>query len=230
VNVRLAIGRRFARIATMLVVLRPTLWRLLRRPMELEFDLLASRWETMPAEHSLAPLVAALETVQAPRRALDLRHSAGAFAIAERFPDAEVVGVDLSGKMVAEARRKLRTPRDRVHFEQADASCLSFEDGAFDLVVLLNMISFFDEVARVIRPGGHAVFVFVPGRRPRSTSRPSVCAPVSSMDSPKLRNSRPAPGRPSPRAGARLPALPSAERDNEVLAADKGADLRALNP
>ena len=140
-NVRLAIGRRFARIATTLVVRWPALWRLLRRPMELEFDLLAPRWETIRAEHSLAPLVAALETVQAPRRALDLGAGtgAGAFAIAERFPDAEVVGVDLSGEMVAEARRKLPDGlRGRVQFEQADASCLPFEDGAFDLVVLLN--------------------------------------------------------------------------------------------
>ena len=134
--------------------------------MELEFDLLAPRWETIRAEHSLAPLVAALETVQAPRRALDLGAGtgAGAFAIAERFPDAEVVGVDLSGEMVAEARRNLPdTLHGRVQFEQADASCLPFEDGAFDLVVLLNMIPFFDEVARVIGPGGHAVFVFVHG-------------------------------------------------------------------
>ena len=66
--------------------------------------------------------------------------------------------------MVAEARRKLPDAlRGRVQFEQADASCLPFEDGAFDLVVLLNMIPFFDEVARVIGPGGHAVFVFVHG-------------------------------------------------------------------
>jgi predicted ATPase len=62
VNVRLAIGRRFARIATTLVVRWPALWRLLRRPIELEFDLLAPRWETIRAKHSLAPLVAALET------------------------------------------------------------------------------------------------------------------------------------------------------------------------
>ena len=165
-NARLAIGRRFARIATTLVVRWPALWRLLRRPMELEFDLLAPRWETIRAEHSLAPLVAALETVQAPRHALDLGAGtgAGAFAIAERFPDAAVVGVDLSGEMVAEARRALPDAlRGRVQFEQADASCLPFEDGAFDLVVLLNMIPFFDEVARVIKPGGHAVFVFVHG-------------------------------------------------------------------
>ena len=55
-NVRLAIGRRVARITTTLVVRWPALWRLLRRPMELEFDLLAPRWETIRAEHNLAPL------------------------------------------------------------------------------------------------------------------------------------------------------------------------------
>ena len=50
--------------------------------------------------------------------------------------------------------------RGRVSFERADASRLPFEDGAFDLVLLANMIPFFDELARVTAPGGTAVFSF----------------------------------------------------------------------
>ena len=59
--------------------------------------------------------------------------------------------------MVEQARQ--RTPpelAERVRFEQADAAQLPFEDGAFDLVQLANMIPFFDELARVTAPGGHA--------------------------------------------------------------------------
>jgi hypothetical protein len=128
----------------MLGVLRPTLWRWLRRPMELEFGLLAfPRWETMRAEHSLAPLVAALETVQAPRRALDL--GAGTVPAHSRSPSAS--RTPRSSASTSPARWSPRcggsfgTPSaNRVEFEQAEASCLPFEDGACDLVVLLNMI------------------------------------------------------------------------------------------
>jgi SAM-dependent methyltransferase len=66
--------------------------------------------------------------------------------------------------MVAEARRQLAPDLEsRVHFEVGDASRLPFEDGAFELVVLMNMIPFFDELARVLAPGGAIVFSFSKG-------------------------------------------------------------------
>ncbi|MGH3035828.1 MAG: class I SAM-dependent methyltransferase, partial [Gaiellaceae bacterium] len=75
-----------------------------------------------------------------------------------RFPESEVVGVDLAPEMVAEARRLLPPAlAGRLAFEVADAAELPFEDGAFDLVVLLNMIPFFPELARVTAPGGALV-------------------------------------------------------------------------
>ena len=75
-----------------------------------------------------------------------------------------MVGVDLAPKMVEEARALL--PVDlagRVRFEVGDASSLEFEPGAFDLVVLLNMIPFFEELARVTAPGGTVLFAFSSG-------------------------------------------------------------------
>ena len=45
----------------------------------------------------------------------------------------------------------------RLRFAVADAGALPFEDAAFDLVAQLNLPSYFDEVARVLRPGGHAI-------------------------------------------------------------------------
>jgi ubiquinone/menaquinone biosynthesis C-methylase UbiE len=70
-----------------------------------------------------------------------------------------VVGLDLSPGMIEQARRLL--PQElagRVRFEVGDASRLTFPDRFFDLVVLLNMIPFFDELARVTAPGGSIVF------------------------------------------------------------------------
>jgi len=161
------IGRKFARLATNAAVRNPRLWTIFRPLVRRQFDALAPVWESMRLEDSLAPYEAALETLETPpARALDLGTGtgAGAFAIAHLFPEAKVVGADLSARMLAEAER--RTPADlrgRVTFQRADASALPFPDGSFELVAHANMIPFFDELARVLAPGGHALFAFSSG-------------------------------------------------------------------
>lgn len=161
------LGRGFARLTTDAVVRFPGLWRLFRRPLRAQFDHLAADWEEITAgpDH-LAPYEAALQAVEPPLRALDLGTGtgAGAFAIARRFPEAEVVGADLAERMLEEARRI--TPAElagRVRFEVADASHLPYADGAFGLVALSNMIPFFDELARVVAPGGAVLIAFSSG-------------------------------------------------------------------
>ena len=157
-----SLGRRFARLATNAVVRRPRVWRLFRGPLRRQFDRLASQWDEIIQPDHLAAFERALEQVDPPpRRALDLGTGTGmaALAVARRFPGAEVVGVDLAGSMIDAARRKT----DRVRFEVGDASALRFEDGAFDLVTHANMIPFFDELARVVGPGGYVVFGFSGG-------------------------------------------------------------------
>jgi ubiquinone/menaquinone biosynthesis C-methylase UbiE len=161
------LGRRFARAATNAVVRRPRLWRIFRGLVRLQFDRLAPRWDAMRSADHLAPFERALESVEdPPQHALDLGTGTGAaaFAIARRFPEAEVVGIDLSEAMVGEARR--RAPREltgRVRFEQGDAASLPYENAWFDLVALANMIPFFDELDRVLAPGGRLVFSFSGG-------------------------------------------------------------------
>lgn len=168
-NVRLFLGKRFARLVTSVVVRSPSLWRVFRTPMRRQFDRLGPRWDTLRDPDHLASYEAALASLDgAPRRALDLGTGtgAGAFAIARRWPEAEVVGVDLAEGMVEEARRK--TPPElagRVRFEQADAARLPFPDASFELVGLANMIPFFDELERVLAPGGAAVFGFSLGEK-----------------------------------------------------------------
>jgi ubiquinone/menaquinone biosynthesis C-methylase UbiE len=151
--------QRFARFVTDVVVRRPALWRVFRRPFAWMFDSLAPEWDaTRVSPEHLTALDAALERVEAePARILDVGTGTGAAArsLARRWPAAQIVGVDLSPGMIAEAR--MRAGSDRERYELADASELPFDDGEFDLVTLLNMIPFFDELARVTAPGGAVV-------------------------------------------------------------------------
>jgi SAM-dependent methyltransferase len=160
-------GRRFARVATNAVVARPRLWRAFRWLIRLQFDRLAPVWEGMLRPDSLAPLERALDALaEPPSRILDLGTGTGAAArtTARRFPDAQVVGVDLADGMVAQAQAATPSALSgRVRFEIADASRLSFADGSFDLVTLSNMIPFFDELRRVTAPGGSVLISFSSG-------------------------------------------------------------------
>jgi len=162
-----SLGRRFARLATNAVVRRPAAWRLFRGALRRQFDRLGPQWdEIIQADHLVAFERALEQVAPPPRRALDLGTGTGAaaLAVARRFPGAEVVGVDLAESMIAVARRKAGPElADRVRFEVGDAAALPFEDGAFDLVTHANMIPFFDELARVVAPGGHVVFGFSGG-------------------------------------------------------------------
>ena len=157
-------GQRFARVVTDLVVRWPALWRILRRPMRAQFDKLAPRWEGIRMPDMLAPAEAGLEALTSPpRRVLDLGTGTGAVArlVAQRFPEADIVGADLAEQMIAEARRVTDSPR--ITFQVADAQKLPFANGAFDLVTLGNMIPFFDEIARVVAPGGHVLIAYSAG-------------------------------------------------------------------
>jgi len=161
------LGRRFARFTTDQVVRRPRLWPLFRWLTRLQFNRIAPAWDQRRSPEAFAPLEAALDALDFdPKRVLDLGTGTGraAFLVARRYPDADVVGVDLAEDMLVEARKL--TPSelaDRVRFEQADAERLSYRDGSFDLVSLANMIPFFVELARVTAPGGAVVFSFSAG-------------------------------------------------------------------
>jgi ubiquinone/menaquinone biosynthesis C-methylase UbiE len=159
--------QRLIRLMTDLVVRVPVAWRLLRGPMRANFDALAPVWDaTRAGGDRLLPMQAALDAfAAAPARVLDLGTGTGVIArlVAERWPEAEVVGVDLSPKMVDEARRLATSDRQR--YEVADSTALPFPDGSFDAVLMNNMIPFFDEIARVVAPGGHVVVAFAIGAR-----------------------------------------------------------------
>jgi ubiquinone/menaquinone biosynthesis C-methylase UbiE len=152
-------------VATNAAVRSPILWKLFRPFVRRQFDAIAPVWDSMRLEDTFAPYDAALGRVPgAPARILDVGTGtgAGALRLARRFPEAEVVGVDLSEEMLARARTN--TPGGlRVTYASADASALPFPDASFDLVAHANMIPFFDEVSRVVAPGGHVLFAFSSG-------------------------------------------------------------------
>jgi SAM-dependent methyltransferase len=155
-------GQRFARFATDVVVRRPFLWRVFRAPLRRTFDRLAPVWDEMRMPEAFAPVEVALAALpEQPRNVLDLGTGTGSVAqvVAERFPEAQVTGVDVSAKMIDVARAK----GTRVRFEVADAERLPYDDDAFDLVTLGNMIPFFDELARVTATEGYVLFAFSGG-------------------------------------------------------------------
>jgi len=157
-----ALGRRFARLATNAVVRWPRLWPLFRPLIRRQFDRLASVWNAMMMADTLAPYEAALERIEGRvGKALDVGTGtgAGARALAKRFPGAEVVGLDVAPAMLEEARRLA----PEIEFVEGDAADLPFREGEFDLVTHANMIPFLDETARVLRPGGWAIYAYSSG-------------------------------------------------------------------
>ena len=169
----MTLGQRFARLTTNAVVRRPWLWPLFRPVLRRQFDRLAPVWDSMLADDTLAPYRAALEQADGPvERALDVGTGtgAGARALRERFPAAEVVGADVSAAMLDQARRLA----PEIAFVEADAAELPFDDESFDLVAHANMIPFLDEVARVVRPGGWTLFAFSSGPQTPIWVEPSV--------------------------------------------------------
>lgn len=147
------------------VVHCPWTWRFLRRPVRRFFDSLAAGWDDRVRSDSaefLAPLVAALDHLPAspnsPTRVLDIGTGTGAaaFELADRFPVAEVIGIDVSAQMITHAETKTPDPNTRVRFVVADIANYQ-DDQRFDLIVMVNMPPFFDSVAALLAPGGFVV-------------------------------------------------------------------------
>lgn len=158
----MTLGQRFARLATDAVVRWPRLWPLFRPLVRRQFDRLAPVWDQMRMEDAFAAYEAALDrTDGAVGRALDVGTGTGAGArlLKKRFPDAEVVGVDLATAMLDEARRLV----PGVSFVEGDAARLPFGDDSFDLVAHQNMIPFVNQVDRVLKPAGWVLFAFSAG-------------------------------------------------------------------
>ena len=140
----------------------PWSWRLFSGLLRRFFDSVAVGWDERVRSDSpeyLEPLVAALDRLEAsPGRILDIGTGTGAAALelADRYPDVEVVGIDISAEMVAQAKAKAADRSAPVRFLVADIASFEDEEG-FDLIVMLNMPPFFDRVIALLRPEGFVV-------------------------------------------------------------------------
>lgn len=154
-----------------LVTRAPWLWPLLRAPVRRAFDTRANRWDPGRADSPtyLTPLATAvLHVSPQPERVLDIGCGTGigTLFLAREFPRARVRGIDLSEEMISIAQSKIGLdPEGRVAFKVADAADLPYGDESFDLVAQVNMPPFFDEVSRVLRPGGYAIITASSGSR-----------------------------------------------------------------
>ncbi len=113
-----------------------------------------------------AQLVAERAKAFAPRRILETAAGTGVVteALHAAMPAADIIATDLNPPMLEQAARRVRAAN--VHFRQADALELPFEDLSFDLVVCQFGIMFFPdkmagnaEARRVLRDGGRYLLV-----------------------------------------------------------------------
>ncbi|HVB68539.1 MAG TPA: class I SAM-dependent methyltransferase [Acetobacteraceae bacterium] len=99
-------------------------------------------------------------------------------ALPRYAPDKRVTGIDLSAEMLERARRRVaRLGLDSVAaLHEMDAEATSFPDASFDIAVAMFVASvvphprrLLAEMRRVVRPGGHLLFVnhFAAERGPR---------------------------------------------------------------
>ena len=82
--------------------------------------------------------------------------------LAENYPRAKIIGVDIIEAHVELARKRYARFGDRLQFNTGDAFTLDFEDDSFDLVVNRHMLqsvpkpeAILQELVRILRPGGH---------------------------------------------------------------------------
>lgn len=148
----------------------------MRRVLDVVFDLGASSYDLLTRQdlwrQQIARVLDHLPEGATPRRVLDLGCGPGtsAFVLAQHLGhDVEVLGVDLSSRMIARARRnhaELHPTLTQVRFVQADATQLPFADAAFDLIVghsflysVSDRAAVLAQTRRVLAPSGTLVLM-----------------------------------------------------------------------
>ncbi len=101
------------------------------------------------------------------RRVLEAGVGTG-LALPMYIPGKRVVGIDLSADMLERARTRVREERiaSVEALREMDAEATDFADGEFDIAVAMfvasvvpNPLRLLAEMRRVVRPGGHLLFV-----------------------------------------------------------------------
>lgn len=121
-----------------------------------------------------AQIARVLDHVEDPskvRRVLDLGCGWGvsSFVLAEAFPEAEIIGVDIADKMIARAHHHHREHFPHLKnltFEVGDATALRLDEGEVDFAVghsflylVADRLGVLREILRVLSPGGTLVLM-----------------------------------------------------------------------
>ena len=133
------------------------------------FGRLAGSYDHRHHQYNQLTLTQALEalSLSGTERVLDVGCGTGELErlVHERYPQATLVGLDVTPEMLAVAYEKFRSIPE-VTFLLAPAETLPFTPGRFDVVVSCNMLhhvrsvdGLLRECARVLRPGGRLVLV-----------------------------------------------------------------------
>ncbi len=141
------------------------------------FDRIASRYDVLNRLLSFGldqgwrrKVVEHLETLGSARlRLLDVATGTGdlMLALTEHSDKiAEAIGIDMSSRMLDEARKKIQSLNleNRIRLQQADAQKIPFADASFDVVTIAFCIrnvghpnAALKEMHRVLKPGGRLV-------------------------------------------------------------------------
>jgi SAM-dependent methyltransferase len=92
---------------------------------------------------------------------IDVGCGPGAYSIEFAGRGADVLGVDISRKMLEKAKSNAKTTNTTVALQKADLHSLPYADGSFDVAVLILTIlnsRIVEETARVLKPGGLLLF------------------------------------------------------------------------
>lgn len=105
-----------------------------------------------------------------PRRILDLACGTGSttLLLKQAFPQAEVIGIDLSPHMLVVADQKAQAAHLEIRLQQADAEATRFPDASFDVVTASLLFhetptaiaqAILRECFRLLTPGGEVVIL-----------------------------------------------------------------------
>ncbi|MBR4839926.1 MAG: bifunctional demethylmenaquinone methyltransferase/2-methoxy-6-polyprenyl-1,4-benzoquinol methylase UbiE [Paludibacteraceae bacterium] len=140
------------------------------------FDNIAGQYDPMNRLMSLGndrtwrkKAIEALKSI-APQRILDVATGTGDFAIAaqKELKPQEMIGIDLSEKMLEVGKKKLQSLglSDSITLQKGDSTALDFEEGRFDAVTVAFGVRNFEslrkglsEINRVLRKGGAAAIL-----------------------------------------------------------------------
>jgi ubiquinone/menaquinone biosynthesis C-methylase UbiE len=133
------------------------------------FDAIAGGYDELRFVAHCARRLVELAALEPGMRVLDLGAGTGLVSLAAArlvAPGGQVLGVDLSPQMLAQARRKAEAlDLPNLAFEQGDAEHLALPDASFDVVLSASALFFVPdmpaaarEARRVLRPGGRFAF------------------------------------------------------------------------